>query len=74
MLGWGRQILDNRNHSENCHHLSLNSRQKVCNKIKQGARSASVRAVSLPWTDVGFIIIAIHHSSPFFFFFFGGSA
>ena len=58
--------IGNRNHSENCHHLSLNSKQKLCNKIKQRARSASLRALSLPRTDVDFIIITIYHSSPFF--------
>ena len=43
---WVRQVdfgklgLNNRNHSENYHHLSLDSKQKICNKIKQRARSA----------------------------------
>ena len=63
---FGKLGFNNRNHSENCHHLSLNSKQKICNKIKQRARSASVRALSLPWTDVDFIITIIQHSSPFF--------
>ena len=63
---FGKLGFNNRNHSENCHHLSLNSKQKICNKIKQRARSASVRALSLPWTDVDFIITTIQHSSPFF--------
>ena len=59
---FGKLGLNNRNHSENCHHLSLNSKQKK----KQRARSASVRALSLPWTDVDFITTTIQHSSPFF--------
>ena len=63
---FGKPGLNNRNHSENCHHLSPNSKQKICNKIKQRVRSASVRALSLPWTDVDFIIITIRHSSTFF--------
>ena len=63
---FGKLGLNNRNHSENCHHLSLNTKQKICNKIKQRARSTSVLALSLPWTDVDFIIITIHHSCPFF--------
>ena len=63
---FGKLGLNNRNHSENCHHLSPNSKQKICNKIKQRVRSASVRALSLPWTDVDFIIITIRHSSSFF--------
>ena len=68
---FGKLGLNNRNHSENCHHLSLNSKQKINknkteNKNKQRARSASVRALSLPWTDVDFIIITIHHNSLFF--------
>ena len=63
---FGKLGLNNSNHSENCHHLSLNSKQKLCNKIKQRARSASLRALSLPRTDVDFIIIAIYHSFPFF--------
>ena len=53
----------NRNQSENYHHLSLNSKQK----IKQRARCASVRALFLPWTGVDFIITTILHISPFFF-------
>ena len=63
---FGKLGLNNRNHSENCHHLSLYSKQKICNKIKKRARSASVRDLSLPWTDVDFIIITIRHNSPFF--------
>ena len=62
---FGKLGLNNRNHSEN-YHLSLNSKQKICNKIKQRARSASVCALSLPWMDVDFIITTIQHSSPFF--------
>lgn len=63
---FGKLGVNKRNRSENCHHLSLNSKEKTCNKIKQRARTASVRALSLPWTEVDFIIITIHHSSPFF--------
>ena len=51
---FGKLGLNNRNHSENCHLLSLNSKQKMCNKIKQRARSASLRTLSLPWTDVDY--------------------
>ena len=58
---FGKLWLNNRNHSENYHHLSLNSKQK----IKQRAKSPSVRALSLPWTGVDFIITTILHSSPF---------
>ena len=67
---FGKLGLNNRNHSENCHHLSLNSKQKICNKIKQRARSASVRAF---FTMDGRGLYNYYNSAQFPVFF-GGSA
>ena len=67
---FGKLGLNNRNHSENCHHLSLNSKQKICNEIKQRARSASVRAF---FTMDGRGLYNYYNSAQFPVFF-GGSA
>lgn len=64
--GWGRQISENSGLTKGIAAKTVITCHWTCNKIKQRARTASVRALSLPWTEVDFIIITIHHSSPFF--------
>jgi len=62
-LGGARQIseIENSHHSGNSHRLSVNRKYAI--KINSARDLLQIAfSLSLPWTDVDFII-AIHHSS-----------